>query len=212
MKASYRYLTFCLLILAACTNSPNSAKKESTDKPLPSAGDSLVVANDSLSLAEYSKQILQLLKKKRYAELQHHIHPEKGLRFSPYGYINLESDVHIEADQLPALVTKKDKTLWGSYDGSGDDILLTFPEYAAKFIYDVDFLKAEKYSINQSLSSGNTLNNLQEIYPEAEYTESYFSGFEKKYQGMDWKALRLVYEKEDGKYYLTGIIHDQWTI
>src|SRR5690554_5270577 len=114
MKASYLYITFCLLILAACTNNPNSAKKESTDDSQPSAGDTLAVTSDTLSLADYSKQLLLLLKKKRYTDLQHYIHPDKGLRFSPYGYINLDSDVHIQADQLPALVSKKDKTLWGS--------------------------------------------------------------------------------------------------
>lgn len=212
MKARYPFLLLLLLILAACTNNQNTAQQEKAKDSLNTASDSLVATTDTLSLADYSKQVLQLLKKKRYPELQSHIHPEKGLRFSPYGYINVQSDVRIQANQFPALIRKKDSTLWGSYDGTGEDIKLTFPEYAATFIYDVDFLKAEKFSINQSLSSGNTLNNLQDVYSQAEYTESYFSGFQKKYQGMDWKALRLVYEKHEGKYYLVGIVHDQWTI
>jgi len=212
MKAPYPFLIILLLSIFACTNNQKTEQKEEAKDSLNIAGDSLVVTTDTLSLADYSKQILQLLKNKRYSELQSHIHPEKGLRFSPYGYINVESDVHIQAGELPALVAKKDSTQWGSFDGTGESIKLTFPEYAATFIYDVDFLKAEKLSINQSLSSGNTLNNLKEVYPQAEYTESYFSGFEKKYQGMDWKALRLVYEKYHGKYYLVGIVHDQWTI
>lgn len=30
--------------------------------------------------------------------------------------------------------------------------------------------------------------------------------------GNDWRALRLVFELVDGRYYLVGIIHDEWTI
>lgn len=211
MKARYLLLPVALL-LATCTNNQENAQQQKAPDSLATTTDSLVAATDTLSLADYSKAVLQLLKKKQYQQLQRYIHPTKGIRFSPYGYINTESDVHIKGSQLSSLIGNTEKTLWGSYDGSGDDIRLTFREYAGKFIYDADFLNAEKYSINKSLASGNTLNNLTEVYPNAEYTESYFSGFEEKYQGMDWKALRLVYEKYEGQYYLVGVVHDQWTI
>jgi (p)ppGpp synthase/HD superfamily hydrolase len=29
---------------------------------------------------------------------------------------------------------------------------------------------------------------------------------------MDWRSLRLVFEKKDDIWYIVGIIHDQWTI
>jgi (p)ppGpp synthase/HD superfamily hydrolase len=29
---------------------------------------------------------------------------------------------------------------------------------------------------------------------------------------MDWRSLRLVFEKKNDIWYLVGIIHDQWTI
>jgi UDP-N-acetyl-2-amino-2-deoxyglucuronate dehydrogenase len=31
-------------------------------------------------------------------------------------------------------------------------------------------------------------------------------------EGMDWRSLRLVFEKKNDIWYLVGIIHDQWTI
>jgi hypothetical protein len=38
------------------------------------------------------------------------------------------------------------------------------------------------------------------------------SGFDPEYEGMDWRSLRLVFEKKNDIWYLVGIIHDQWTI
>jgi hypothetical protein len=51
-----------------------------------------------------------------------------------------------------------------------------------------------------------------EVYPDATVVEFHFPGFEEKYEGMDWKSLRVVVEKLDNKWYVVGIIHDQWTI
>jgi (p)ppGpp synthase/HD superfamily hydrolase len=42
--------------------------------------------------------------------------------------------------------------------------------------------------------------------------EYHFSGFDPKYEGMDWRSLRLVFEEKDNIWHLVGIIHDQWTI
>src|SRR5690606_39141947 len=132
--------------------------------------------------------------------------------FSPYGHINTNTDVVLTPNQFRSMINDSTKLVWGAYDGSGDEISLTFKEYFEKFVYNVDFLKPEQLSINKSAAKGNSLNNIMKVYPNTEYTESYFSGFEKKYAGMDWQALRLVFTKEAGKYYLIGIVHDQWTI
>jgi len=29
---------------------------------------------------------------------------------------------------------------------------------------------------------------------------------------MDWKSLRLVFKERNGKFFLVGIGHDEWTI
>jgi hypothetical protein len=81
-----------------------------------------------------------------------------------------------------------------------------------KFVYDVDFIKPEKRSVNKFISGGNSLNNLDSVYKDCDFTESHFSGFEKKYGGMDWRTLRLVFKERNGKYFLVGVVHDQWTI
>jgi len=89
---------------------------------------------------------------------------------------------------------------------------MTLNDYMQKFVYDVDFVKPEKQSVNKSIGGGNSLDNLELIYKNCDFTESYFSGFEEKYGGMDWRSLRLVFKKRNGKFFLVGIVHDKWTI
>ena len=89
---------------------------------------------------------------------------------------------------------------------------MTIENYFKKFVYNADFLNAEQTNLNKMVGSGNSLNNLITTYKGCNYTESYFSGFDKKYDGMDWCCLRLVYTKYQLKYYLIAIVHDQWTI
>lgn len=62
------------------------------------------------------------------------------------------------------------------------------------------------------MGGGNSLDNVKEIYPDADYTEFYFSGFDPKYDGMDWQKLRLIFKTKAGRTFLIAIIHDQWTI
>jgi len=209
MKIVYSLL-IVLILFSACNHTKNqSAEQENKKDTVETKQDTLL---KDTALVDITQTILKHIKSKNYQSLTLYIHPQLGVRFSPYGYIDTVENVILKSDQFTNMINNGEKIVWGSYDGSGEEIRLTIKEYFAKFVYDVNFLKAEKLSVNKSVSQGNSINNIKEIYPNAEYTESYFSGFEKKYNGMDWRALRLVYKKEANKYYLIGIVHDQWTI
>lgn len=209
MKIIYSLL-LVLIVLSACNNNVKQTNNEENKR------DSTVVKKDSVledtSITNLSLIILKQIKDKNYQSLAQRIHPQLGVRFSPYGYIDTKQDLVLKGDQLLALIKDHQKLRWGQYDGTGEEIKLTIKEYFDKFVYDVNFLKAPKLTLNQIIAQGNSINNMKEIYPEANYTESYFPGFKKEYEGMDWRALRLVYQKYNGKNYLVGIIHDQWTI
>src|SRR5205814_3566037 len=149
-----------------------------------------------------------------YQKLASFIEPVEGVRFSPYGYVDTTNDRKFSATEFLNYITGKRsaKLNWGTYDGSGETILLTADEYFNKFVYDVDFLNAEKISLNKTLGKGNSLNNIDSVYRNYVYTEFYFPGFDKKYEGMDWRSLKLVFKKDIDKLYLVALIHDQWTI
>lgn len=196
----------------ACNSPSNKATKSSNDTTIADSSSMDLDQLMSKKLIELNKEILTALKKQDYQILASHIHPTLGLRLSPYATISVNNDVVFKSSELQKKMKESTKLFWGNYDGTGDPIDLSTKDYFLEFVYDVDFLNADKITINRSLAKGNSLNNIPSIYPESVYVENYFSGFNKKYEGMDWRALRLVFQKEGDKYYLIGIIHDQWTI
>lgn len=158
-----------------------------------------------------AKEVLTAIKNYDMEKLADAIHPNKGVRFSPYGYVDVKNHLTFTAEEVKKLGADSKTYHWGYYDGSGEPITLNFSDYYKKFIYDVDFVNAEQVGYNKTLGHGNSLNNSFDVYKNPIIVEYYFSGFDPQYEGMDWKSLRLVFEKKDDTWYLVGIIHDQWT-
>lgn len=170
-----------------------------------------IAYKDSILLAA-TEEILKVIKDNDYQKLATYFHPKAGVRFSPYGYIDTASHVHFTAAEFIAQLEEDQPILWGSYDGTGQDIQMSLENYFGKFVYEVDFLNAEQVSVNEILGTGNSLINIDQVYPKSDFTESYFSGFEEKYGGMDWRSLRLVFRMSGDEPLLVGVVHDQWTI
>lgn len=140
------------------------------------------------------------------------IHPVKGVQVTPYTHISLDSDMVFAAEEAPFLCNDSTIYDFGAYDGSGEPIRMTASEYFGTFIYDHDYANAEVIRWNQVVDRGGIIDNARDIYPDGQVVEYYFSGFDPQYGGMDWSALRLVFEQYKGSWYLVAIIHDQWTI
>lgn len=163
-------------------------------------------------IEERSMDVLTAIKNYDMEKLADAVHPDKGVRFSPYGFVDVDNDLVFTAGEVKNLSSDSKTYLWGYYDGSGEPITLNFSDYHKKFIYDVDFVNAEQVGYNKTLGHGNTLNNSFEVYKNSIIVEYYFSSIDPKYEGMDWRSLRLAFEKKDNTWYLVGVIHDQWTI
>jgi len=212
MRILFLAIFFLVLFLQACKNkSTPEEKNQDTHQNEPSLADNI---NKDSILLKLSHDVLIAIKNKKYDSLEEFIHPEEGLRLSPYAYVDTLHDVLLSRTRFveEAKNKKHNRILWGFFDGSGEPILMTLNEYMNKFVYDVDFINPEKFVINKFIGSGNSINNLLTFYKDCDFTESHFSGFDRKYEGMDWRSLRLVFKKFNNKYYLVAIIHDQWTI
>ena len=189
-----------LLLLPGCGTTDNTAGNEQEEP---------VVAE---SLPDTAAEVVLLLKNKDFSGLSEKVHPEKGVRFSSYAFVDIAKDKVFSAEDVSVLADDTQTYNWGNYDGSGEPIQLDFNGYYEKFVYDQDFANAEKISENEIIGSGTTTNNIKEAYPDGSFTEYHFTGFDPQYEGMDWVSLRLVFEKIDQQWYLVGIVHDQWTI
>jgi hypothetical protein len=170
------------------------------------------VIKDSAVIIQLSKNIMAMLAKRDFKAISALVHPTLGVQFSPYSFIDTASHGFSPKNLVIAAADGKKSLIWGQYDGSGEPIKLTFSQYVSKFVCDKDFLKAGKMSFNRSFDQGNSVNNIKAAFPNVIFTEFYVAGTDKKYGGMDWAALRLVFQKEGATYYLIGIVHDQWTI
>ncbi|TAH60854.1 MAG: hypothetical protein EWM50_06330 [Gottschalkiaceae bacterium] len=157
-------------------------------------------------------EVIELIKDKDMKNLSSYVHPEKGLRFTPYPYIDLQNDQVFKAQSVAELLQDTKVYTWGSYDGSGEPIELKFNDYYDKFIYDADFANPHMIGNNVAIGTGNTIDNVDEAYPNGYFVELYFKGFEPQYEGIDWRSLKLVFEELNGAWYLAGIVHGQWTI
>ena len=186
-------------------------EKPGDGKPGHSTNPSVETAGEQYLFARAFDVVLAI-KNNDMKKLSGFIHPDKGVRFSPYGYIDTEKHLLFTSSQVQGLSKDKREFVWGAYDGTGDPINLTFEGYYNKFIYDVDFANAKIIGNNTVVGHGNSLINISEVYPGAVFIEYHFPGFDPQYNGMDWRSLRLIFEEKDGAWYIVGIVHDQWTI
>lgn len=173
-----------------------------------------IVRRKDSTLLKLTDNILRTIKDKNYPALASYIHPVEGIRFSPYAYIDTLHHLKFSSATFIAQANSSDQAMmvWGEFDGTGDPIRMTLNAYMQRFVYDVDFIKPEKRSVNKFIGAGNSLNNLATVYQNCDFTESHFSGFEEKYGGHDWRTLRLVFKERSKRFYLVGIVHDEWTI
>ncbi|MEM9325374.1 MAG: tyrosine-protein phosphatase [Bacteroidota bacterium] len=167
--------------------------------------------DDTLALQLRADEALTALATMDMKALTGLIHPVQGVRFSPYATVRPESDQTIRTRDLRQVLGLTIALNWGNFDATGETIHLLPREYFDRFVNDADYHKAEKTGWNERIGQGNSIHNIPEIYPEAQFIEYHFSGFDERYGGMDWKSLRLVFEAYEKQWYLVGVVHDQWT-
>ncbi len=191
-----KYLIHLSVVVLLAAGSSVSAAEKTSDK----------------ILIDLSKDILKTLNSRNYKALAGYVHPVLGVRLTPYSYVDLKKDRKLSAKELYNIKQPKKKLVWGEYDGSGEPIKMTIGEYFRRFVYDADFLTKGKVTVNEVIPSGNTLNNIKEAYPGCDFTDFLIPMIDPQYEGIDWRALRLVFKKEKDKIYLIGIIHNEHTI
>ena len=167
-------------------------------------------ANDAL--ISYASRILRYFKESDYEALSKVIHPEYGVVFSPYATITLATDKCFTASQIAAFAHDDNKYVWGKFDGSGKPIELTPPEYFKAFVFNKDYTLAPEIGVDAIIKSGNSLENIREVFPDVRYVDFHMPGTDSESDGLDWSSLRLGFEAYRGELMLTVIVHSQWTV
>jgi hypothetical protein len=190
----------------ATTELPQETEPSSTDQPQDLEG-------LPPSAQEAATTVIRSIRNKNMKQLAAWVHGEKGLRFSPYAHVDTKNDLVFTRDEVEGLMNDSTKRVWRTFAGSGELIEMTFADYYKRFVYDADFMQMAEIAVNKGLGQGTTINNLNEVYPKDQYdfVEYHIAGIDPSVEGMDWRSLRLVFEKIGEDHALVGIIHDQWT-
>ena len=152
------------------------------------------------------------LKRHDMQTLSRLVHPVKGVRFSPYAFLDTDNDIRFTSTTVRSAFSDAKPYTWGAYDGSGDPIRLPFRAYYSRFVYDRDYAADPGPSYNFStVKHGGASDNAREEYPDAVIVEFHAKPQEND-AGSRGRALRLVFEPYKNSWYLVHIVHDEWTI
>lgn len=171
---------------------------------------STVVSDSFCTVWERSRVAMKALQEADGLLLADLIHPTKGVRFSPYAFVNIEEDQVFTAEAIRGLDDDSTVYLWGYEHGSGLPIEQTLTEYLARFAKH-DYVGQGQRAYNGVIGIGNSLNNIKTAYPEGVHVEFHIPG-SGGLADYNWSSVRLVFEEHEGEWYLVGVISDQWTI
>ena len=165
--------------------------------------------NAEITMLAYT--VLDYIRDDDFTSLSRVVHPVFGVVFSPYATINLSTNQRFSAEEVATLNTDSHVYMWGVYNGSGEPITLTPPEYFKKFVPAADYINAPVLGINRIIRTGHALENMIDVFPNVEFVDFHIPGGE-SVEELEWSSLRLGFEEYDGQLRLVVIIYNAWTI
>ena len=211
---SARLLAVFGLMLAACAGAAApgpSPSASGTAQPSGPLARQLSAADAEAAVGVLVRDTLAAFKKRDGPALAALAHPSKGVRFSPYAYIQA-TNVTLMAAQLANAFTDPTKRRWGITDGKGDPIILTFADYTGTYIYARDFASSSQTAFNKTIGAGNTIDNTADAYPNAILFEAYDPGPDPQMKDFQWQCVRLLFERSSDRWFLVSVVHGEWTI
>lgn len=151
------------------------------------------------------------LKAKDFTTLSTLAHPAKGVRFSPYAFVDTARHVVLDAATIRLGFANTKVYLWGHTSGKGDPMEWNFEQYYTRQIYNKDYAASRDVGYERHPQRGNSIDNSATAYPQGRSVDYYLPSTDPN-TTLDWGALRLVFEEQGGTWYLVGVIHDEWTI
>lgn len=164
------------------------------------------------TLSGLEQQVIMALKNRDMKKLASFVHQEKGIRLSPFSYINTGSDRVLTRERIKNFFLDPQKHTWGYSDDNGLPIRMNSGDYFDNYVFDCDYANPDEVNYNSTIGRSLTVSNIFEVYPRSIVVEfGKDSGPTGK--GEDWRSIKLVFEKsDDHTWYLVGIAHDQWKI
>lgn len=163
------------------------------------------------AVADAAARVVAALAADDYAALAALASPTRGVRFSAYAYVS-DEDPLITAAQLAGAASDPTVILWGYTDGEGAPIRRTIAQRLDDIAGSTALTSTEIIGHDVRVKTGNSFDNIAEVFPGLPVVEYHFSGTCCLYGGMDWESVRLVFENAAGGPRLVAVVQDTWTM
>ncbi len=154
---------------------------------------------------------LTTLEQKNYETLATLVHPEKGVRFTPYSTVNLEADICLTPQQIKTIAQDTTLYSWGAEREKDTPISMTIEDYLGRYVTNLNYYNAPNIATDMVILRGNALENIIESYPGCRFVDFSFPSLDPEAKGTDWSSLKLVFEAGETAWYLVGVVHGTWT-
>ncbi|WP_078556336.1 hypothetical protein [Bacillus alkalicellulosilyticus] len=163
---------------------------------------------EQILIEQKAKEILQVLHNRDMEQLASFVHKDKGLLFAPEAYIADYSMIFPQS-QVARLLEDQTEYVWGLQEANSE-IKLTPENYFNERIQPERFLDSDEVNLDPNVPSGERSTNIKDYFPESKVVEFHYAGTE-QYEGMDWRSLHLVFEKnEQAVWDLVAIVNGLW--
>ena len=210
MKAYFNsILVFLPIIFISC--SPKESINDNLETSIDTSSFAQSRTHES-TLDELANEYLTYLSQSDFLALAE-LNGSAKVLFSPYLFVDTTSALKFSFQEMLALAGADVSNKWGLYDGSGEPIFLNIQNYFARFVNDVNYLDdTAEINLGEVQQRGNSLSNLTELFPDAEFVEFYKGPVDDELMGMDWRSLILVFQLVHDEIKLVAIVHNEWTI
>lgn len=162
-----------------------------------------------LMIEARAREVLLAIKNQDLLKLSGLVHPQKGVRFSTYAWVD-KDDKWLSRQQIKNLASRDRTSVWFNVDEAGTPMRMTARKYLREYVYEHDYLKATSVSYNTQHKRGLTIPNVLDFYPRAIIVEYYEPNTNPDERG--WDTLWLAFEKVGNQWYLVGVVKDSPTI
>ena len=91
------------------------------------------------SASETATSIVKSLSMKDWKGISKHIHPWRGVRFSPFASIFTDRGIVVSRGEIVEFANSDEKVIWGEDEAQGNPIKLSMNGYYKKFLYRFDY-------------------------------------------------------------------------
>lgn len=197
-------ITIILMLLIACQPNKKVENVPKVNDEIEQTAKEPTFANE----IEFAQYCIDCLRYEKLDGLQPFI--KDSVLFSNYGLLDKNSSIKLSFKDLEN--PSNQPIYWGIHPAKGDSIFHTktnfFTTYLSAFTSDAPPTKKTVFKGENPPTRDSKQVDYLKHFPASTYVDFYIAPSKEGY--LDWNELIIVVKKENEKYQLQGVVHNQW--